>query len=415
MVRGVHPILFTTSSLASVLTGQHPSEHAVYHLPGRLLGVSARRTLPRLMRTAGYSAGASVCNPAAYFLAEGVADDYDVLPEPAYRTANFMRFWTATQVLHQRQPLGSRTTEFWDLEAAWDYTPQHLEKISPRLFAHTQSDFSPAASFAQAQEVLGRMPDGYFLWVHVFAPHAPYLPNAANLGRFLPSDEMRTAEDELLFHRYSPDQQGLVDKARLRYDEFIAETDSAFGSFLSSLESAGSLKNTAVIVSADHGESFEGGVYSHDSIFQIRPEIHIPLMIRMPGQENGSRVALAADQTALAPTILDIAGVPRADWMRGQSLLPWLNRNGEGEGEGLAFTQYLATNSIFKPISKGTVGVIDGRHQYVLNLASGKGILRGLDEAQSWNLDRSAENPALAQTFRDAIYTRFPDLPRRST
>lgn len=168
-----------------------------------------------------------------------------------------------------------------------------------------------------------------------------------------------------------------------------------------------------MIVSADHGESFEGGVYTHDCKYQTRPEIHIPLMIRMPGQERGSRVSVTADQTAFAPTVLDIAGLPRPDWMRGESLLPWLDRDNEGEGQGLAFTQYLATDSIFKPLSSGTVGVIDGRHQYVLDLATGKGIFRGLSEAHMWDLDRSAENPVLAQTLREAIYARFPDLPRK--
>jgi arylsulfatase A-like enzyme len=212
---------------------------------------------------------------------------------------------------------------------------------------------------------------------------------------------------------YAANDQGRVDKARLRYDEFLADADSAFGAFLSGLEGAGSLRNTAVIVSADHGESFQGGVYTHGVRYQTRPEIHIPLIIRMPGQERGSRMSVTADQTALAPTILDIAGVPRPDWMRGESLVPWLNRNNEGEGQGLAFTQYLETNSIFQPVRHGTVGVIDGRHQYVLDLDTGKGILRGLAEAQSWDLDRSAENPALAQTLREAIYSRFPELPRK--
>lgn len=37
----------------------------------------------------------------------------------------------------------------------------------------------------------------------------------------------------------------------------------------------------------------------------------------------------------------------------------------------------------------------------------------GLGEAQMRDLDRSAENPALAQTFRKAIYARLPELPRK--
>ena len=32
-----------------------------------------------------------------------------------------------------------------------------------------------------------------------------------------------------------------------------------------------------------------------------------------------------------------------------------------------------------------------------------------LDEAQIWNIDRSAENPALAEQLRAVIYPRFPE------
>jgi arylsulfatase A-like enzyme len=408
---------FTTPSVATMLTGLQPSEHHVYHLQGRLGGSHAGKTLPHLMRAGGYSTGASVSNPAAYFLIQGIENDYDSLPSPAYRTGDLMPAWDATRILHQHQPFGSRMEEFTNLATGWDFLPNHLERYSPRLFARTKSGFPPADSFKQARETLKRMFGGFFLWVHVYAPHGPYLPGSPNLGRFLPSDEMRTEEEQYplpyFWPKYRPDQQNQIDKARLRYDEFIADADSAFGAFLSGLDADGSLRNTAVIVSADHGESFEGGVYTHDSSYQTRPEIHIPLIIRLPGQERGSRVAVTADETSLAPTILDIAGVPRGSWMRGPSLVPWLNSDRGGEGEGLAFTQYLATSSIFKPPHAGTVGVIDGRHQYVLDLATGKGILRGLAEAQSWDCDHSARNPALAQKLRETIYARFPDLPRK--
>lgn len=137
-------------------------------------------------------------------------------------------------------------------------------------------------------------------------------------------------------------------------------------------------------------------------------------MVRMPGQQVGSRVETALDETALAPSLLEIAGMKRPDWMRGQSLLPWLGRNDTAPpGEGRAFTQYLATNSAFHPVKSGSVGVIDGAHQYVLDLNTGKGILRTVEEAASRDLDRSSQNPALAQALRDAIYARFPELPRK--
>ena len=77
---------FTTPSVATILTGLQPSEHHVYHLQGRLHGDSLGRTLPHLMRAAGYSTGASISNPFAYFLAQDLAADYDVMPGPPYRT-----------------------------------------------------------------------------------------------------------------------------------------------------------------------------------------------------------------------------------------------------------------------------------------------------------------------------------------
>ena len=172
------------------------------------------------------------------------------------------------------------------------------------------------------------------------------------------------------------------------------------------------------MVSADHGESFEGGVYQHESAYQTRPVIHVPLIIRTPGQQESRRVSFTADQTALAPTILELAGQPKPEWMQGESLVKWMNGDTlGGKGEGMAFTQYLETNSVFKPMRHGTVGVIDGRsqHQYVLDLETQKGSLRPLKEAHIWNLDRTAENPALAEALREAIYSRFPDLMQEPT
>jgi arylsulfatase A-like enzyme len=179
---------------------------------------------------------------------------------------------------------------------------------------------------------------------------------------------------------------------------------------VSELENSGKSRNTTVIVSSDHGESFEGGIYQHENLYQTRPEIHVPLIIRTPDQQLGRTVAFTADQTALAPTILDLAGQPKPDWMPGQSLVKWLNSDSPGEGQGLAFCQYLENNSIFKPLQHGTVGVIDGQYQYVVILGNQNGVLRPLSEAQFWKINRSADHPERAEALRAAIRARFPGL-----
>jgi arylsulfatase A-like enzyme len=276
--------------------------------------------------------------------------------------------------------------------------------------------FRAVASFEHTREVLAKLPDGFFLWVHVMTPHTPYLPDVAERGRFLPDGQPRTQPDEeTWFPHYGPDQQSQVDHLRLIYDEFIATGDRAFGAFMAELENAGKLRDTTVIVSADHGESFDGGVYGHKSPYLTRPIIHVPLIIRTPGQQESRMVAFTADQTALAPTILELAGQPKLDSMPGQSLVGWLHSDGQGEGKGLAFCQYLERNSLFKPVRHGTVSVIDGQYQYVVILYSQKGMLRPLNEAHIWDLDRTAENPARAEALHATIHSRFPDLVQKPT
>jgi arylsulfatase A-like enzyme len=401
---------FTTSSIAAIMTGSYPSENHVYQVEGRVSAKESGKNLPHAMRAGGYTPGAFLSNPFAYYLVQSAKSEYDFLPEPIFQPGGLHNLWEATRPLHQDSGIGNRLDEYRDLERVWNSMGVLPESQSFRL--------RPAVSFGKGREILAQSPDGFSLWIHVMAPHFPYLPDVEDRGRFLPYDEQLTFQEEEGARwrpYYEPDQQGEVDRRRLLYDEYILSTDRAFGAFVAELEKDGILQNTTVIISADHGESFEGGVYQHESAYQTRPVIHIPLIIRTPGQQAGRRVAFTADHTALAPTILELAGQPIPDWMRGESLVKWLQGNGQGEGEGRAFTQFLQRNSVFKAPRHGTVGVIDGKsqHQYVLDLETQKGSLRPLKEAHIWNLDRTAENPALAQALREAIYLRFPDLVQK--
>jgi arylsulfatase A-like enzyme len=398
---------FTTPGIATMLTGMYPSESHAHQVQGLVRAENAEKTLPHAMRTGGYTTAAFLSNPWAYYLAKTVEDDYDFLPEPNFqkgglKPAGLECLWGALAPLHQHSGIGSRVDEYFDLENLWN---------SLGLPESHSFQFRPNATFGNASHLLGELPDEFFLWVHVITPHDPYLPDPTDRGRFLSYAEQQTFEDESVARwrpHYAPDQQGQIDRRRLLYDEFVLSADRAFGAFIAELQKSGRLNNTTVIVSADHGESFEGGVFRHESPYLTRPTIHIPLIIRMPGQQQGRTVTFTADQTSLPPTILDLAGLPKPDWMPGQSLASWLN--GNGHGQGLAFSQFLEKNSVFKPLRHGTIGVIDGEYQYVLDLDTQKGSLRPLTQAQFWDMDRSAENPSRATALRESIYARFPEL-----
>ncbi len=403
---------FTTPCIAAILTGLYPSESRVFQLQSMVSPKNTVTTLPHAMRAGGYATGAFISNAFGSFFVNSLHNEYDSMPKAVFQKGGLQHLWEASTPLHQESGIGSRIDEYHDLQRVWNRVWRMPTDLSMRYRA--------AASFEQAREILAKLPDGFFLWVHVMTPHHPCLPDAEDQGRFLPSDEGRRLAEESERRwqpHYSPDQQNQVDRHRLLYDEFVLTADRAFGTFMADLEKDGKLRDTSVIVSADHGESFEGGVFRHESPYQTRPVIHIPLIIRTPGQEDGHTIAYTADQTTLPPTILELAGVPKPDSMHGQSLVPWLKRDGEGGAEGQAFCQFLEKNSIFKPLRHGTVGVVDAKsqHQYVFDIDTQKGSLKPLNEAQIWNLDRSAENPALAEQLRATIASRFPEIVREGT
>jgi arylsulfatase A-like enzyme len=405
---------FTTPSLATIFTGLEPSEDGVYHLQGRLRAPHDEQSFVRALHDAGYTTGATISSPMAYFFTSWRPREFDWLDGPVYRTKDFLKVWNATSWLHPQQSFGSRLDEFNDFEKAFRLVLVNGYDADP--FKHTVSRFPPAQVFAHAREEIDRLPEGYFLWVHVFAPHHPYLP-AEHMGKFLPGPEMRTGQSQMAMPQgeYPMQMQDLVTQARARYDEFIADADTAFGQFVNKADADGKLANTVVIVSADHGESFQAGVYQHDTPFQTVPEIHIPLVVRMPGQTTGSRIDFAADQTSLAPTILELAGVSRAPWMHGRSLVPWLGdqREASSAPDALAFCQYLATSSVFRPVSSGSVGVTDGVNQYVVNVKTGQASLRDMRQPLTWKVDRSAQNPEKAKALRAALEARFPGLLKK--
>jgi arylsulfatase A-like enzyme len=213
--------------------------------------------------------------------------------------------------------------------------------------------------------------------------------------------------------QYGPQDQPFVDKWRLRYDEWIADADNSFGRFVSELDRTESSRNSVVMVSADHGESFEGGVWAHGGPNFVRQLVHVPLIVRAPGQTEGRSVSGVADQTAIAPTILDLAGLAIPDWMDGKSAKSWLDSDRDDGSMGVAFTQFIdESNSVFSPVRSGTVGAIADGHQYVLNIGSGNGALYRLAEANLQDNDISRMNPELAASMRALILSRFPEILR---
>jgi arylsulfatase A-like enzyme len=103
----------------------------------------------------------------------------------------------------------------------------------------------------------------------------------------------------------------------------VQGVDDGVGKVLDYLDEAGLAENTIVIYSADNGW-YLGDLGLYDKRFMYEPGMHVPLLVRGPGVTKGSVPTQFVANIDLAPTFLDLAGLPVPDSMQGRSIAPLL-------------------------------------------------------------------------------------------
>ncbi|MCL2822758.1 MAG: sulfatase-like hydrolase/transferase, partial [Polyangiaceae bacterium] len=155
----------------------------------------------------------------------------------------------------------------------------------------------------------------FFLWVHYYDPHESFEQPA----------------DSIIFGTNRVDL----------YDAAIWHTDVHVGRLLSWLDHAYPAESLLVIVTADHGESFDGRhAKTHHGYDLHTSVIHVPLLFRMPVFEP-KIIDAAVTLLDIAPTIVNIANTKPDAPFEGTSLVPAL-LTGEGLDNRVTFhTFYL--------------------------------------------------------------------------
>lgn len=272
----------TGTSMASFWTGQLPSRHGVFRT-GDVLG-ERFVTLAELLSRRGYRTGAWCPNPSldrAFGHAQGwqTYDDH---------------------ILSRAETDGRPAWQRWE-------TAQAIN--------------------ARALEWITAEPGRPFLaWLHYRDVHGPYVPPPPYDVMFPPLFARPLRADEIAarpVYLTLPDDGNDLQHYVSQYDGDVRYADEKIAELLAELERRGVLRNTVVVVTADHGEAFlDHGQWNHDASL-YEEEVRVPLLVVRPagGARVVSRVVSALD---LFPTFLALAGAPQVP-SDGESLLPLLD------------------------------------------------------------------------------------------
>jgi arylsulfatase A-like enzyme len=180
----------------------------------------------------------------------------------------------------------------------------------------------------------------FFLFLHTYEVHAPYDPPVAHARRFVdpvyagdivaPSAQpapARRAERSRAFWQ-GVDPSSPEDRRHLSdlYDAGIHQADAQLGAFLDWLEARPVWRDTLIVLLSDHGEEFgEHGKFQHSTLH--REALHVPLVIRFPGDDpvtRPRRIPAVVRLIDVKPTLLEFLDVPAPPHLQGRSLLPLL-------------------------------------------------------------------------------------------
>ena len=249
----------------------------------------------------------------------------------------------------------------WDNRGAKDIKGSNADIASPRIVPRAVARFKALAAARKR----------FALFVHLFEPHGTYVR-----------------------HRQFPITRRGTAGLRQKYDFEIKFADLWVGKLMAGLKKAGLYDNTAIVVFSDHGESLgEHRLYFHGQAL-YNEVINVPLIVRVPGapgQVVKERVALLD----IAPTMLDLVGIPAPEAFQGRSLLPVVHREAAPARRRIG-----ALLMRYPSWPKGWRAMISGDYKVLHRVTENRLEIYNLttDPGEKKNLART--DPALAKKLR---------------
>jgi arylsulfatase A-like enzyme len=320
----VHAIPLCSPNRATLLTGQYPARHGVTGNEARNVLSHRLQTFPMALHAAGYRTGfigkwhmGNDPTPRPGF-------DYwvsfpgqgKIIDPPLYENGKL-----ATVPGYVTDLLTDRAVGFLK-ESATSQQPFFLmlshKAIHPDTVQRDDGslDMSTPSRFIPAPRHAGRYAD-------------KRLPRRANYlapGQLPPTEGHLTG---LLQRKYSKETRAkygaeiddsTADATIQGRAEMLLSIDEGLGRLLDQLEASGQLDNTLILFTGDNGYFYGEHGLSGERRLPYEEAVRAPLLVRYPGvAKPGTKIDALVSSVDIAPTILDLAGIPPGAHIQGSS------------------------------------------------------------------------------------------------
>jgi arylsulfatase A-like enzyme len=370
---------FTTPGTASILTGTYPWSHRALHTFGGILQEFASRNM--FAASSGLTRVAFSHNDLATLLLNQFHAELEMLVKPAdlslfyekilpdgpFRADHNAAFLAERAML--RGQTGHRLPSnllLSILQAVWlEQSRSALEgefgEEFPRGLPREpgyRAIFLLEEAIDWIRDFVNQASQPFLAYFHLYPPHRPYSPRAEFVGRFDGGWEPPQKPNHFFSEGHTPQE---LAQLRREYDEYVAYADSEFGRLMSELDRSGNMQQTYLILTSDHGEMFERGIYEHITETLFEPILHVPLIISRPGKEARLDVHVPTSSVDLLPSLLRILGREIPAWCEGIALPGLVGE--AGDGQRVIFAVEAKTNPARAPLRTCTIAMIKGTYK----------------------------------------------------
>lgn len=255
---------------------------------------------------------------------------------------------------------------------------QYCQRVTPAATSLDALRRFPSADVivneaCQCLKSIGDTP--FFLWLHLMDPHSPYYPKEDALAlmghgpvsprraRYLNSYWNRSDLGPRRFARHREEIVAL-------YDAGVRWVDAQVARLIEALRGSGQWDHSIFAFTADHGEEFleHGGRY-HPPSRLMEELIHVPLLVRVPGNAKKEVAKSPFSMLHLAPTLLDAAQQPVPAAFEGRSYWPEVRQGASYDAVAMSECVAGCTNP-FHPenrLGPRVLSVRDERYKLVLH------------------------------------------------